>query len=200
MVILLLLGLLQLAVPGLAQSPPAGAVKITAFKYSGTGCPPGSAEGVISFDGQTLTIIFSKYTVFTPGSPADRRKNCQVTVALEYPSGFTFTLATVTYGGLYAQLEPGVTGTLAAAYYFSGIPETARSKRELLPPLEGNFEFTDKFATVVYQACGVQPAIINLFFEASVKPPPGSKAVGLITVGSQDLRLKQIYRFIWKKC
>ncbi|GBG44674.1 hypothetical protein CBR_g78131 [Chara braunii] len=199
MVILLLLGLLQLAVPGLAQSPPASTVKITVVTYAGTGCPPGSTEGVISSDGQTLTIIFSKYTAFTPGSPADRRKNCQVAVAVEYPSGFTFTLATVTYRG-YAQLEPGVTGRLAASYYFSGIPGTVRSKHELRPPVDGNFEFTDKFGTVVYQECGVPPAILNLVSEASVKPPPGSKAVGLITVDSQDLRLKQIYRFIWKKC
>ncbi|GBG88245.1 hypothetical protein CBR_g46812 [Chara braunii] len=200
MVVLLLLGLLQLAVPGLAQSPPSGTVKITKFTYSGSGCPRGSAEGVVSSDGQTLTLIFSKYTVSTPGSTSNRRKNCQVGVTLMYPTGFTFTLGTVTFRG-YAQFEQGVKGTLAAAYYFSGIQGTVRVSRNLPPPVEGNFEFTDQFVTFVYQPCDRQPLMLNLNSEARVMPPPSpSKSAGLITVDSQDLSLRQLFRLRWKKC
>eukprot|EP00244_Chara_vulgaris_P001786 TRINITY_DN1293_c0_g3_i2.p1 TRINITY_DN1293_c0_g3~~TRINITY_DN1293_c0_g3_i2.p1 ORF type:complete len:211 (-),score=12.59 TRINITY_DN1293_c0_g3_i2:485-1096(-) len=200
MVVLLLLGLLQLVVPGLAENPPSDTVKIVRFTYAGSGCPPGTAEGIISADGAALTVIFSKYTASTPGSPADRRKNCQVNAELSYPTGFTFTLGTVTFRG-YAQLEEGVNGTLAASYYLTGSPGTVRTNRYLPSPSENNFEYTDEFATFIYQPCDRPPVALNINSEARVVPPlPPPNRAGLITVDSQDLKLTQLFLLRWKKC
>ncbi|GBG85149.1 hypothetical protein CBR_g39715 [Chara braunii] len=199
MVVLLLLVLLQLAVPGLAQSPASGTVTIANFKYGGTGCPPGSADGLISEDGQTLTVIYSKYTVFTPGRLEDRRKLCQVAVNLIYPEGLTFTLGTVTFRG-YAQFEEDVTGAVAAAYYFA--EGTVRAVHNMPPPVEGNFEFTDKFVDLVFAPCGSTTVKLNINSEARVVPPPPPKNnnTGLITVDSTDLSFRQIFSLTWNAC
>ncbi|GBG89384.1 hypothetical protein CBR_g49175 [Chara braunii] len=196
MVVLLLLALLQLAVRGLAQTPPSGTVRVESFSYSGSGCPPGSAEGALSDDG-VFSLVLPEFTVFTPGRKADLRKNCQVSVTVRYPAGFTFSVTTATFRG-YAQFEEGVTGSLAAAYYFSSIPGTARFSRSLPPPVEGNFELSDSFATPVYAPCGRQSVTLGFNFEASVLPPsrPNKNNKGLITVTSQGNR----YSLLWKKC
>ncbi|GBG81145.1 hypothetical protein CBR_g31821 [Chara braunii] len=183
MVVLLLLGLLQLAVPGLAQSPPSGMVKIDSFTYSGSGCPPGSSGGVVSSDATTFTVVFDKYTAFSPESAADRRKNCQLSIGLTYPAGFVFTLESVTFRGN----SKGGEGSLAASYYFPGIPETVRLQRKLPPPTEGNFELTEKFLTFIYSPCGTESVKLYINFEARVRG-------GSITVASVDFRL------LWKKC
>ncbi|GBG77856.1 hypothetical protein CBR_g25787 [Chara braunii] len=201
MVVLLFLGLFQLAVPGLAQSPPSGTVKIQGFTYGGTGCPPGSAAGAISADGKALTLIFSNYTVLTLGNPADRRKNCQVAVNLSYPVGFTFTLGAVTFRG-YASFEEGVTGALAAAYYMSGVPGTVRVLHNLPPPANGDFEITDQFALFLFAQCGESTVMLNINSEARVVAPlpPNNNKKGLITVDTQDLKLEQQFGLRWKSC
>ncbi|GBG85217.1 hypothetical protein CBR_g39783 [Chara braunii] len=202
MVVVLFLGLLQLAVPGLAQSPPPGTVKIEGLTYAGDGCPPGSLDLAISPNGIS-SLGFTKFTVFTPGRPADRRKSCHVGVSLSYPAGFTFSVKNVAFRGS-AQFGEVVKGGLRAGYYFVGFPGTVRSSRSLPPPVEGNFEFSDSFGTFAYAPCGSESASLNVFFEATVVPPPppekNNKALvvlknkGSITVTSAGFGL------LWKKC
>ncbi|GBG85215.1 hypothetical protein CBR_g39781 [Chara braunii] len=202
MVVVLLLGLLQLAVPGLAQSPPSGTVQIESWTYSGTGCPFGSLELVISPDGIS-SLGFTKFTVFTPGRPADQRKNCQVGVSLSYPAGFTFSVTTVEFRGS-AQFEGGVKGGLRAGYYFVGFPGTVRSSRSLPPPVEGNFEFSDSFATSVYAPCGTESALLNVLFEATVVPPlppkNNNKALVVLNNKGSITVTNAGFGLLWKKC
>ncbi|GBG77861.1 hypothetical protein CBR_g25793 [Chara braunii] len=200
MVVLLLLGLLQFAVPGLAQIPPSGTVKIENITYAGSGCPPGSTSSLLSLDGQAVNIKFSEYRAFTPGSPDDRRKNCQVAINLRFPTGFTFTLRDVTFRG-YGQFDEGVRGSLATSYYLSGIPGTVRVLRDLPPPVADNFNFTDEFSSFLYAQCD-GTVMINVNSEARVvpPPPPNNTYVGLITVDSQDLSLTQTLGLSWRSC
>jgi hypothetical protein len=50
---------------------------------------------------------------------AEQRKNCQLTLELEYPGGFQYSILSADYRG-YANIEKGVTGTLKSTYYFAG--------------------------------------------------------------------------------
>ncbi|GBG89373.1 hypothetical protein CBR_g49164 [Chara braunii] len=195
MVVLLLLGLLQLAVPGLAQSPPPGTVTMESFTYSGSGCPPGSFLGAVSSDGMTFTGLLNNHTAFTPGSPDDQVKKCQVAVRLTYPTGFVFALETVTFQG-YAQFQEGVQCSLEAGSFFSGIPGTVRTLRYLPPPVDDNFQFTDAFATFLYAPCGSDSMTLNVYSEVRVVPPPPPRnfSSGFIDIASQDFHLR------WKTC
>ncbi|GBG77854.1 hypothetical protein CBR_g25785 [Chara braunii] len=195
MVVLLLLGLLQLAVPGLAQSPPSGSVQIQSVTYAGFGCLPGSAEVLFSDDGTAFTVKFGNFTAFSPGRPADRKRNCRVGVNMIYPAGFVYTLETVTFTG-YAEFEEGVKGSVETGYFFSDIPGTVTTLREVGPPLDGNFEFTEGFLTFVYPPCGSESVTLNINSVATVvsPAPPMNNKVGLITIDQQDFRLR------WTQC
>eukprot|EP00244_Chara_vulgaris_P013478 TRINITY_DN7716_c0_g1_i3.p1 TRINITY_DN7716_c0_g1~~TRINITY_DN7716_c0_g1_i3.p1 ORF type:complete len:202 (+),score=26.73 TRINITY_DN7716_c0_g1_i3:295-900(+) len=197
-VTLVLLALFQMAVLGIAGAPPAGTVSISYVSYNGNGCPSGTTEVVLSSDLQSLTAIYSQYTAYTPGPVANQRRYCTVTVGLKYPTGFSFAVGTVTYRG-FAELEKGVVGTLAASYYFAGTPQTSKTFHKLPSPFKDNFEITDKFLTAVYTPCGLT-APRNLVLKSEVRVVPKAKMSGLVTVDSQDLSLKQIFRLNWKNC
>ncbi len=49
-----------------------------------------------------------------------QRKNCQLTLELQYPGGFQYSILSADYRG-YANIEKGVTGTLKSTYYFAGL-------------------------------------------------------------------------------
>ncbi|GBG77866.1 hypothetical protein CBR_g25798 [Chara braunii] len=195
MVVLLLLGLLQLAVPGLAQIPPSGTVKIENSTYAGSGCPPGSNKILLVQDGQAVIVMFSKYRALTPGTPDDRRTNCQVAISLSFPTGFMFTLRNVTFRG-YSQFGEGVNGSLAASCYSSEIEGTVGPLRNLPTQEEGDFTFTEESPSFIYPKCNSTSVVINIDSEASVvpPPPPGNNNQGLIGFYSLSFGLS------WQSC
>lgn len=68
-----------------------------------------------------MTLIFDQY-VASQGkgiSVTESRKNCQLNIALLYPSGFQYSVFSADYRG-YAALDKGVNGTQKSTYYFSG--------------------------------------------------------------------------------
>ncbi|GBG81876.1 hypothetical protein CBR_g34060 [Chara braunii] len=191
MAALLLLAFLMSAIHVQAASPEAGTVKILGFKYEGDACPPGSAEGAVSDDGQAITMMFSKYTASTDAGVDRLRKSCTVTVNLSYPPGFRFHLGTVTMRG-YAKLDAGVIATAQTSYYISGIPGTARAKRVITGAFDDDFEFTDKFNVLLYSECNVIRDL-NLISEVRL-------VAGLITGRDDDLKLTQELAIVWESC
>ncbi|GBG66744.1 hypothetical protein CBR_g68729 [Chara braunii] len=198
--LLLLVTMLQLAVHGQAEAPPANTVSIEGFSYNGDGCPSGSAEGSISSDGQALTVMFSKYTATTEGRiQKQMRKSCVVTVKLNYPPGFVFTLGTVTMRG-YGKLDAGIKGTIKTSYYISGLPGTASATHNFNGPFDDNYEVADEFIAAVESTCNV---VRNLQLNSEVRVNPGKIPLpsnGLLTMDSQDLKLTQKFYFKWRRC
>eukprot|EP00244_Chara_vulgaris_P004718 TRINITY_DN1946_c0_g1_i2.p1 TRINITY_DN1946_c0_g1~~TRINITY_DN1946_c0_g1_i2.p1 ORF type:complete len:252 (+),score=40.55 TRINITY_DN1946_c0_g1_i2:120-875(+) len=194
---LLMLFILQLGVRESAANPPAGTVKITSFSYGGSGCPPGSAEGVVSDDAQAVTLMFSSYHATTDEGLAKRKSSCIVSVGLSYPKGWTVAVGTVTMRG-YAKLEYGVNGQIQTWYYFSGLAGTAKLTRKFSSPFDNNFSITDKFLTIVYCKCGLQRNL-NLASEAKVTPWKSGRK-GFIAVDSKDFSIRQVWNLKWQTC
>lgn len=130
------------AIPAAAASsvlPNPSQVSINSIVYGGTGCPQGSLGSFISADRQTFvtspyianntrlilnfsfTLVFDDYVAsIGPGvAITENRKNCQLNIDLEYPSGFQYSIFSQVYRG-YVELDAGVTGLQEATYYFSG--------------------------------------------------------------------------------
>lgn len=123
-----------------AVLPNPSQVYINGITYGGTGCPQGSLSSFISADRQTFvnawtftavvadlyvpyrfTLIFDEYVAsIGPGvAITENRKNCQLDIDLQYPSGFQYSVFNADYRG-YAALDANVTGTQQSTYYFSG--------------------------------------------------------------------------------
>ncbi|GBG87701.1 hypothetical protein CBR_g45855 [Chara braunii] len=195
--VLLLLAVLQLAVNVHAGAPPPGSVKIDGFDYNGDGCPVGSVQGSISGDSKALTVMFSAFTATMDEGQQNMRKSCVVSVMLNYPPGFFFTLGTVTMRG-YAKLDAGVKGTVKTSYYISALIGSGQATHVFNGQFDGNYEVTDYFLNAVASECG-KIRNLNINSEVRVNPekPPRSR---IITMDSQDLKLTQIFAVNWSSC
>ncbi|KAL5120416.1 hypothetical protein ACEQ8H_001706 [Pleosporales sp. CAS-2024a] len=110
--------------------PAASPVAPTSFKIAnivsgGSGCPQGSIDIEWS-DNKVLPIYFNRAFTASVGpastDPASARKNCQLNLALQYDSGFSFSVYSADYTG-WADLDASITGSVKVTYYFSGETE-----------------------------------------------------------------------------
>jgi len=120
--------LISLLLPALAiaspvvkrQGPSPDQITIVDVSTSGTGCPQGSVSTSLSPDGTVVTLGFDSFLALIgpTAAQADKSKNCQIHLDLQYPGGFQYAVVDAVYHG-YARLDPGVTGTFLSTYYFS---------------------------------------------------------------------------------
>lgn len=183
-----------------AEVPPYARVR--SISYAGSGCPAGSVAKNISPDLQAFTLLFDQYIAEVgPGVPfLQRRKNCQLNIDLDFPSGWTYTLFTVDTRG-YVALEPGVTATQTSSYYFQGQGSTARLATVLTGPTDRNYQARDQLgvSAYVWAPCGAQRSLnINTEVKAENRFNPGGH--GLATVDSIDGQFKLIYGISWTRC
>jgi len=113
---------------------------ITSLCFHGNGCPPGSANYTLSNDKSAVTITFSKFCAKAgPGiSFAKNRKNCQLSLGLQIPQGFAFTVPSIDYRGHF-QLDDNVTAALQSSYDFQGQVQQATARVNLTGPIRGDF-------------------------------------------------------------
>lgn len=102
-------------------------MKILKVGTGGTGCPQGTVSTILSEDQTVVTLIYDTYVAsIGPGiAVTEQRKNCQLTLELQYPGGFQYSILSADYRG-YANIEKGVTGTLKSTYYFAGLAPQVR--------------------------------------------------------------------------
>ncbi|GBG66743.1 hypothetical protein CBR_g68728 [Chara braunii] len=193
MAAVVVVSLLSAAVPASAKPPK---VTIESVTFMGSGCNWQNTNYVLSNDYSTVTFIFGDMIATTDGGLANRRKNCQASLGLKYPKGWSLSLGSVTGRG-YGKLDKGVEGTYQTSYYFSGQTGTAYAKRTLNGQLELNYEYTDVFGLLVWSQCNNVPNL-NINSEVRVDGPAGRN--GIMTLDSTDKKFKLIYRLNWKTC
>jgi hypothetical protein len=101
--------------------------RIKAVQYAGSGCPPHTATSKISDGGSTVTLGFSDYSAQTgeTAQPKEARRNCNVILDLEYPVGWSYSVATTTLRG-DATIPKHCKATLGARYFWSGRRDEVR--------------------------------------------------------------------------
>ncbi|KIM35053.1 hypothetical protein M413DRAFT_432915 [Hebeloma cylindrosporum] len=185
-----------------AQSGPTG-FNITSLGLNGSGCPPGTAIYTLSSDKSAVTITFSKYFAQVgPTIPiAENRKNCQMTLGVRVPPGFTFGIANVDYRGYY-QLDDKVTAAQQSVYYFQGKLQQATARSALTGRIDGAYyTYRDTFdlATTVLSPCGAN-SVLNIASDVRTSNSANKAGSGYISTDSTDASLTQIFNFQWQKC
>jgi hypothetical protein len=96
MKLLSVLPLLPLAAAAPALTVPSGPVpskvRVLGVSLLGSGCPAGTADVQIDATKTLMEVTFSEYIIQTgPGTKAaDWRKNCKLTLNLEFDEGFQY--------------------------------------------------------------------------------------------------------------
>jgi len=188
--------------PGTPAPAPTG-FNITSLGVNGSGCPPGSAYYLLSTDHTAVTITFSQFGAEAgPGiSISQNRKNCQATLGVHVPGGFSFGVATVDYRGYY-QLDSKVSATQDATYYFQGQLEEATAHSDLLGPVAGDdYTYRDEFdiTSTSYSPCG-EDTVLNINTAIRVNNANNTKGSGYISTDSIDTSLLQTFSFQWQTC
>ena len=185
------------------EDPPPDKIVIKVATVNGSGCPQGTAAVAVSADNTAFTVTYSDYLAQAGGNsaPTDSRKNCQLSLLVHVPQGFTYAIASVDYRG-FASLQRGASGVEKASYYFQGSPDTAARTHTFNGPLEDNWQATDEtdWAQLVWAPCGVERNFnINTELRVNRGSSPAS-STSFMTMDSTDGDISTIYHLAWKEC
>ncbi|WP_086662473.1 DUF4360 domain-containing protein [Lentzea kentuckyensis] len=185
-----------------ADVPPPGAVTIDLVTVNGSGCPPGTASVAPTPDNTAFHALYSDYIalVGVGARPTDFRKNCQLTLRVNAPQGYTYGISQVDYRG-YIQLAGGATGTQKANYYFQGTVPTEYRSHTWRGPVSDNWQSSDEGLAVVYRPCG-EPRNLNINTELRVSAGTSDPktTTSFMAMDSTDAYVATVYQFAWKRC
>ncbi|KAL0066015.1 hypothetical protein AAF712_007005 [Marasmius tenuissimus] len=190
-----------ISIPKRADAPPN--FNITSLGLNGSGCPPKSAFYLLNNDKTAVTITFSAFEASAGPDIAvtENRKNCQLSLGVRVPHGFSFAIVDVDYRGFYS-LDDKVKASHSAAYYFQGQLVQAGAGSELAGPLDGkNYVYRDEFnlSPTIYSPCG-EDTILNINSEVRVDNSANKDGYGYIVDDSIDASVTQTYNFQWLTC
>lgn len=187
----------------LGAPPPPEHMTIDVVSANGSGCPKGTAVVNVSPDNKAFTVAYSHFIaqVGPEAKSTDYRKQCQLSLDVHVPEGYTYAVASADYRG-YARLEPEAIATSTAYYYFQGESHTTSSRYQFSGLLDDDWHVNDKVEvqSMSYLPCG-EKRYLNINTELKVQAPKAKKGTtSFITMDSSDGNLETLYRVSWAKC
>ncbi|MGK5734092.1 DUF4360 domain-containing protein [Streptomyces sp. URMC 124] len=184
--------------------PPPDKIVIDVVGVNGSGCPAGTASLTVSPDNTAFTVTYSNYQaqVGVGAKPTDFRKNCQLSLNVHVPQGFTYAVAQADYRG-FAHLEKGAAGLERANYYFQGMSQTTYVNHHFTGPLHDNWQTSDTtdIDSVVYAPCGaVRYLNINTELRVDAGTSDTTRTTSFLAMDSTDGSISTLYHFAWKQC
>ncbi|PAZ12167.1 hypothetical protein CLM62_31190 [Streptomyces sp. SA15] len=185
------------------DDPPPDKIVIKVATVNGSGCPQGTTAVAVSEDNTAFTVTYSDYLAQAGGNsdPTASRRNCQLSLIVHVPQGFTYAIASADYRG-YAMLQPGASAVQRASYYFQGSSGTVYKTHHFAGAYNDNWQATDTtdWAQLVYAPCGVQR---NFNINTELRVNAGTQSPGKVsfmTMDSTDGDISTKYHLAWKKC
>jgi len=205
--------LLKLLAPvaALASTPlfadaPGEPIRIENIAFKGTGCPDNSTASVnISDDKQAFTVAFSEFVAETgPGLPLTAgRKNCNLTLDLDIPAGWQFSIASFNFRG-FAAIDEGVSASHEATYFLQGDRRQQKFSSTENGPAEKDYVYTDNIgiSSAVWSACGVKRALsVNTVLRVwNTDKNRFPNSAGILTNDTIDGEIVQKYGITWRRC
>lgn len=185
-------------------SPPSDKIVIDVVTVNGSGCPANTAAIAVAPDNTAFTVTYSSYLaqVGVGATPTDLRKNCQLSVLVHAPQGFSFAVAEADYRG-FAHLEKGATSMEQANYYFQGQTQTAVVPHPFKGPFDDDWQASDmtNVAALVFSPCGEQRDLnINTELRVAGGTSNVKTTTSFMTMDSTDGSITTTYHFDWEAC
>ncbi|WP_067461190.1 DUF4360 domain-containing protein [Actinomadura macra] len=186
-----------------AVEPPPDRITVQVSTVNGSGCRAGTAAVSAASDNTSFTVTYSDYLAQAGGDskPTDFRKNCQLSLAVHIPQGFTYAIASADYRG-FASLADGASGMERASYYHQGSSQTSSASHIVRGEYSDNWQFTDRtpVSELVWKPCGEDR---NFNINTELRVDKGSSSSGetsFMSFDSADGSVRTVYHFAWKEC
>lgn len=178
---------------------PPGAGFIEKVHYDGTGCPARSFTNNVSEDKQAVTSVFSAFSaeISAAAAPEDATSNCLITMEVNVPAGFQYSLESVHHRGYLSLEAAGMTASRQSLYMISGSPVHLTPPARFTGPFNDNFEHGDVESTenapAVWSPCG-GGQVLWIATQTQLHNGGRSSRQGLMVIDSIDTELE------WKAC
>ncbi|KAL2120096.1 hypothetical protein VTJ04DRAFT_4122 [Mycothermus thermophilus] len=173
-------------------------LKVIGASVLGSGCPYGSADVWADTSNTAIEVRLKDYVVRTgPNTQAaDWRKNCKITLNLQYDPGFSLATTTTNLHG-YALIPSGVTGQCSTTVDFTGVPGQSEYSVTLKGARSGAFSLQANPDIVQWSPCGGSTAILNINNQCWISP---TEKQAIIAVDRISSRLTVRIALEWKQC
>ncbi|KAM7194675.1 protein of unknown function (DUF4360) domain containing protein [Naviculisporaceae sp. PSN 640] len=173
-------------------------LKVIGASVLGSGCPYGSAKVKADTSNTVFDIRLTDFVVKSgpKTQAADWRKNCKLTLNLEYDEGYQFTTLSSDLRG-YAILPSGVQGRCQNTVDFTGQKGDSTYDLVIEGPGEGPFSLSSKADALLWSTCGTGTAIMNLNTQCWLSPP---EKTALIAVDKINSELTVRLSVQWRSC
>lgn len=198
---------LSLSTPAHAAAPgdrplaavPDGNITVDVVAANGSGCAPGTATVIANADRTGFRVRYRDFVAEAGGTAeaTDRRKNCQVSVVVSVPAGWTFAIAEADYRGR-VRLSAGATGLHRTNYYWQGSSRGDSTEETFDGPLSGQWNAKDVAADLVYVPCA-EKRVLNINTELRVEAG-SSAARSSMSMTSSEGDLDTLFNFSWIRC
>ncbi len=191
------------------DQPDLNQIYIKSINAIGSGCSDASTYSInLSPDRRAFTLAFSEFVAeIGPGLPlSEARKNCSITLTLNIPAGFQYSIGSFNYRG-FMDLGDKVRADHTTEYFFQGTGETGRFQATATGPLTKDFVYTDKvglssvYIPDTWSPCNVDRALtINPSIRLTKLSGAAADVQGLITNDTVDGELTQLFGLVYRKC
>lgn len=188
-----------------AQGPSVNDVNISGLRYTGTGCPQGTAETIVTSSraGRTNADYFQiTYDSFSAKSGQgvslrERRKNCNLFMNVHYPRNYRFKFKSTSFSG-YANIEQGLTATFRTIYS-EPFKSRVQTRKSIFGPKDKDFDHNEtvSFTNGFYSNCS---GSMLLKIENWIELSGGRRLNGEITRDIQSGLLTSAYGLVWERC
>ncbi|KYK57519.1 hypothetical protein DCS_04529 [Drechmeria coniospora] len=174
-------------------------VRVRGVSLLGSGCPAGTANVQVDATGSLFEATFSAYEVQTgPGTRAsDWRKNCKLTLNMEFDAGYQFTILDTDMIG-FAEIPKGARGQCTNTFSFTGSAARHVDYAISLPgKYSGNFNLQSRPGIESWSDCGGSTAILNMNTACNISP---THLPALIAVDHISGKLTVKFAVKWRYC
>ncbi len=191
-----------------ANVRPSEGLKIKQIIYNGSGCPLGSVAETISSNADAFTLTFSEFfaEVYQGSRPSEQTKNCILTVVLDVPAGWQYSVADFYYRG-FMDLDPYVDATHSTSYFFQGQGRTGTFqsvKQGRNSGYNGQYNYRDTIGleSKIWSVCNVERSLnINTRIRVeNTRKGSQPAAQGYIANDSIDGQIVQKFGITWRRC
>ena len=178
---------------------PEGNVTFEVIAANGSGCSPGTATVIGDSDKTGFRIRYSDFVAEAGGGAeaTARRKNCQISVLVTVPAGWTFAIAEADYRGR-ARLHSGAAALQRTNYYWQGSSDNSSTDERFAGPLSGYWGTRDVAPALIYTPCADQQ-VLNVNTELRVDPGT-STSRSVMSMRSSEGDVDTLFNFSWTRC